>query len=612
MKHLVKAFRAIGFATSQTGAFALILLAFTPAVMSGANMIVRSLEWWGTGFKDTTPVEPVGSNPGTTLGEQRMYVLQKAADAWGQYLVSDVDIYIGAKYDLFFGGEGGVVLASALAVDVFSDFENAPLPNVIYPVALANSYAGTDLSGQLDIEVVINEDLDLSEEEPTWYYGIDGEVPEGYINLYLTLLHEIGHGLGFGSEVDLETGENLDVGMVDSYTYNLFDTETQKSWKDMTNAQRKASAINDPHVVWAGPYTTNAVPHFLGYAREIVVSAPAEIAGSFPYREAFFGPGLPDEPVTGTVVVADDGSETSTLGCNPLVNAAEIAGNIAYIDRGDCFFNQKIYHAQQAGAVAVIVGNNVVDAGPMGMVGEDVVEGVTIAIPAISVSWELGNTIREASAPVTVSMGVLSNNRAGEQDGYVRMYAPNPLELGSSISHFTDEASPNLLMEPYSNPDTRENMDFSLTVMKDIGWRVVDIPVPHLTYDQWAGERFSPEATKTGEDEDADDDGMSNFEEYIFGGNPEVASERLYPVIGVSQDSHELNYIRSAQPAGFECIYEVTTDFINWERAEEGVDFDEISRELTGSANERVRLHFNREGTEENFFVRIRAIPLQN
>ena len=37
----------------------------------------------GEGFNDTTPVAPIGGNPGTTLGQQRLNVFQAAANVWG-------------------------------------------------------------------------------------------------------------------------------------------------------------------------------------------------------------------------------------------------------------------------------------------------------------------------------------------------------------------------------------------------------------------------------------------------------------------------------------------------------------------------------------------------
>lgn len=40
----------------------------------------------GVGLNETTPAAPVGGNPGTTLGEQRLKVYQYAMALWGKVL----------------------------------------------------------------------------------------------------------------------------------------------------------------------------------------------------------------------------------------------------------------------------------------------------------------------------------------------------------------------------------------------------------------------------------------------------------------------------------------------------------------------------------------------
>ena len=93
------------------------------------------------------------------------------------------------------------------------------------------------------------------------------------------------------------------------------------------------------------------------------VSSPEAIAGDFLAEDADFGPRLAQSAPAALVVQARDAVEagegnTDTDGCSPLSNAAEIAGNIALIDRGVCFFKEKVDNAQQAGAIGVIVANN--------------------------------------------------------------------------------------------------------------------------------------------------------------------------------------------------------------------------------------------------------------
>lgn len=53
--------------------------------------------------------------------------------------------------------------------------------------------------------------------------------------------------------------------------------------------------------------------------------------------------------------------------------------------------------------------------------------------------------------------------------GHVRMYAPSPFELGSSVTHFDTSLVPNELMEPFLNADATNVLTTEL--LRDIGWR---------------------------------------------------------------------------------------------------------------------------------------------
>jgi hypothetical protein len=58
--------------------------------------------------------------------------------------------------------------------------------------------------------------------------------------------------------------------------------------------------------------------------------------------------------------------------------------------------------------------------------------------------------------------------------GHPQMYAPNPLESGSSVSHWNTTAFPNQLMEPAINGDLTHSVmppqDLTLSLLRDIGW----------------------------------------------------------------------------------------------------------------------------------------------
>lgn len=116
---------------------------------------------------------------------------------------------------------------------------------------------------------------------------------------------------------------------------------------------------------------------------------PSGIAGFYESVEAAFGPGLSSTPITGEIVLVNDGTGNPSLGCEPLVNAAEVAGKIALIDRGFCNFPSKVTNAQLAGAIAVIICQNQ-PGPPTTMAGN----GDGITIPSIMITEAACNQIK--------------------------------------------------------------------------------------------------------------------------------------------------------------------------------------------------------------------------
>lgn len=66
---------------------------------------------------------------------------------------------------------------------------------------------------------------------------------------------------------------------------------------------------------------------------------------------------------------------------------------------------------------------------------------------------------------------------AGQTNGRVRLHAPNPVEFGSSVGHFSAALAPNELMEPYYN-GANHKMGLALPVLNDVGWLVIPATVP--------------------------------------------------------------------------------------------------------------------------------------
>jgi len=465
-----------------------MLLAIAVVTASNAAVItIINNDEAGEGFNDPTPTAPVGGNPGLTVGQQRLNVFQTAANIWGSLLPSAVTIVVRAQFNPQTCTATSAILGSAGPAEVWSDFAGALLANTWYHVALANKLAGVDLNPALhDINATFNSNLNG---DPAclggrmWYYGYDGN--EGTnLELLPVVLHELGHGLGFSTLVNstgLEAG-----GIPDRYERYIRDNTQNNTWDNLTQAQRAASAINTGNVVWDGPCVTAHAPFVLSGTPTMFVNSGGPLPPKILVGTAAFGPSTFN--VTGNLVLVDDGVAPNSDGCNPIVNAGAIAGNIALIDRGTCTFTFKAAAAQAAGAIAVVIANNVATVTPPGLGGAD----PTIVIPVVSVTLADGNAIKAAllGGPVNVTLGFDPANLAGaDASNRVKLYAPNPYEGGSSISHWDVSAFPNLLMEPAINNNLSSDVDLTLNHFVDIGW--IDdcdnpVAVAISEFDAWA------------------------------------------------------------------------------------------------------------------------------
>ena len=92
---------------------AAIVCAVPATALANANIIILNNDAAGEGFNDQTPATPVGGNPGTTVGAQRLASFQYAASRWGQILDSSVTITIRAQFDPLTCDATGAVLGSA-------------------------------------------------------------------------------------------------------------------------------------------------------------------------------------------------------------------------------------------------------------------------------------------------------------------------------------------------------------------------------------------------------------------------------------------------------------------------------------------------------------------
>ena len=181
-------------------------------------------------------------------------------------------------------------------------------------------------------------------------------------------------------------------------------------------------------------------------------SAPQNVLGTFmtvnngalagdyyAHKSAFTGGGtpLPTTPITANLaLIEDDNSGNSTDphdGCDNVTNASELSGKIVVIRRGECGFAQKVQAAEDAGAVAVVMVNDI-PGDPIRMGGS----GAGLGIPSIMIFKSDGDAIIDAllngetisTTLVDDGSGTDFNQRDGDVDNTIVAH-----EYGHGISN---------------------------------------------------------------------------------------------------------------------------------------------------------------------------------
>ena len=144
---------------------------------------------------------------------------------------------------------------------------------------------------------------------------------------------------------------------------------------------------------------------------------------------ANFGPTITAAGFTDDVVVATDPADaagmSTTDGCTAFTNAAAVAGNFAFIDRGTCPFTAKIANAVAAGASGIVFGNNVATA----LVS---VAGVA-PIPGLMVTQAKGTEIKAAAALGTVTATMRATDTTPKADSYRWLVSEKATAFGGAI-----------------------------------------------------------------------------------------------------------------------------------------------------------------------------------
>lgn len=233
---------------------ALLLVAFVPSAIAATVSVVYVVP--GDGFDSTDPPDPTSPAPGATLGDQRKASFEAAASFWGANLTSNVTIIVDAQMTPLFCSQFSATLGSAGATSFVRDFTNAPLAGTWYHFGLANKIANFDLyPASSDVGATFNSEIDNNDNCLTgtnWYYDVVPGAASG-ISFFDVVLHEIGHGIGVSTIVNLTTGQKA-LGYDDIYMSFLEDHNLGGGtlWPSMTDTQRVASAIDGPNTHFTG------------------------------------------------------------------------------------------------------------------------------------------------------------------------------------------------------------------------------------------------------------------------------------------------------------------------------------------------------------------------
>jgi len=277
-----------------------VLAAFGAA--HAANVTVITYDGPGEGFNDPTPIAPVGGNPGTTIGAQRFNAFQHAANIWGALIDSAVVIRVGARFDPLTCSASSAVLGSAGPTNAVRDFAGTPVANTWFAVALGNSLFGSDLTpGNDDVTATFNSALGTTCPFPLgWYYGLDGSPPGNQLDFVTVVLHEMGHGLGFLTFLDLGSGAKLG-GLDDTFMRHLEDHTTGKLYPAMSDAERVTANTNTGNLHWVGPEVAAAsgvlTAGRVGDHVRMFAPSPLQGGSSVSHFDTALFPNEPMEPI---------------------------------------------------------------------------------------------------------------------------------------------------------------------------------------------------------------------------------------------------------------------------------------------------------------------------
>lgn len=414
--------------------------------------VVDGLPGNPNGLSGITAAEPSLSNPGITLGAQRWFALQAAANRWGSILRSDVETRIAVSPDARVTARPRSTVANMAEVTPILLWPARAGGGYDFPIALANAISGRDLTpGEAHIAATFQDG------------SYSAQLGEG--GLMNNALYAWGEGFGYG------------MGPTFDYTVAAFRTGIPYVTSAFAYASREGVLIDSidhsalladalrGDLLWSGTYGT------LSYfdtqterASQLEIVSPTGVLefSDFDIVAANFGTPISADPgLRASVAIASNGPGGSfSDGCTPLTNGRLVSGRIAVIDRGDCTFHDKARNAQNAGAVGVLLVNNRADglAVPSSPATAD-----EITIPVVMTTQAQGEALKaRLRSGVDFNLRLMRNEYA-----LSGMHPYTYPRINSSLQFLVTPA--------YEASSTRPINPVFLGVLRDIGWQVNDL-----------------------------------------------------------------------------------------------------------------------------------------
>lgn len=262
-------------------------------------------------WNDSTPRASVGANTGTTLGQQRRNAVLEAARILSNELRSPVPVRIKAcwanacddpntpgedsnrcsetRATLAFAGPRNFTLraqaqARSGGSNLVSPLDNAPFlprPQTIYSGTASTKLAGTTTCGfyagdcdrSYEIRITFNNQIGRPEilGGRDWWYGlIPQPSPATETDFLATALHEITHGMGFSSQVNLVAGsepvgakflgyDDIFGSNVVSVTTDAGGSTTVTPFMSLSDEGRASAMASFSGLRWSGAEATSSV-----------------------------------------------------------------------------------------------------------------------------------------------------------------------------------------------------------------------------------------------------------------------------------------------------------------------------------------------------------------